>query len=191
MKKKYTNSDIKFLFKETCCNNVIEDIISGESDIGFIVFLDNQKSVFEKIFTIKELNFGYMDMKGDVCALVSKKHPFSERISISIDELKNYNLVVFGDESIHQINYIAEYELLGINVLENAIEVFDHHSLNKILKNTDYISLGINAKAKDKEILSIPIEGLDTKFKLVWISKENPSFENIKSELIEIVKSHF
>lgn len=121
--------------------NIVDDVVTRKSCIGFICMYDDKNSLAKKSLEEKGLVFtSLIQVKPYV--FIRKNHPLEKYETITLEDLKKYPAVFF-DQEINTLNF-------GDNTIKNIeydklIKVTDRDTIYSIIKNTDAYNIGSGA----------------------------------------------
>jgi len=128
--------------------NMMKTLRNGELDMAFSILANSEsENVSSEPLTEYRL-----------CAIMSDTHPLSQRESISINDLRNYGMIL-PEEGVNGSNAIQEYLCDAATGLKIRVTVNNPHTLLNMVKQSRCISILSEGQAKgDPELRAIPID---------------------------------
>ncbi len=147
----------EYVISEGKLQNVVDDIVTMKSCIGFICLYDDKNSLAKKSLEEKGIAFTSLK-KVKPHIFIRKNHPLEKLDSITLEDLKDYPAVFF-DQEITALNF-------GDNTIKNIvykklIKVTDRDTIYSIIKNTNAYNIGsgaVNSEVCD-EIVCKKLQG--------------------------------
>ena len=157
-------SDTKFHIREGSNSMAINDVYTQTSCLGIVQVHNAERKEF--LARLKAKNIHYKPIRSlERQVILSKNHPLLQTgRPIIIDDLYSYGLVrygnglLFGSENADNLWYNTFFDPGRIT---RQIFVYDRASLNNILAQTDYFTVGTSPSIRQEEIhnfVSVPLE---------------------------------
>lgn len=116
----YTNHNhIIIKFRETSAENVISDVLSGQSDFGILRYQKQYEKHFLSQVSYSELSYKVLS-EFTLSLLMHKSHPLSYKDIILQDDLTNFIEITQGDYYISKSNQNTQYNSKRICVYDRA-----------------------------------------------------------------------
>ena len=179
----------RYVFRmiETNMDQVIDDIHQNRSDLG-ILFLSNITEKFiKKVLKTKGIEFHEL-RKLMPHVYVSDHHPLANRASVSLEEMENYPIVIFEQESGVGMDFSEEIALSDLRRTDRIIYIKDRSTFYNVVENTDAFSIGsgiLPHRFSSDHVVSIPISGQPDAMKLGWIKQKNKSVTPEMTDFLE------
>lgn len=117
---KYKNHNhIIIKFRETSAENVISDVLSGQSDFGVLRYQKQYEKHFLSQVSYSELSYKTIS-EFDLSLLIHKSHPLAHNDIISQDDLVNFIEITQGDYYISKSKQNQQYNNKRICVYDRA-----------------------------------------------------------------------
>lgn len=152
----------KFSIKEIETYNVIQEVETGNSDIGIIAIKDGDFDVMKRYLGKKGVCFVEF-LKVSPHVFVRREHPLAARVSLKYRELQSFPYVSY-EQGEHNSSYFTE-EMLDCLAVKKHVEISDRATLMNLLLITDSYTIGTGimpSTLNDGDIVSIPLECEDS-----------------------------
>ncbi len=192
--KDYSGMGYDFSFWEKRAQNVIEDVASGDSDIGLLYLGGRNREELSKKLEAKSLSFTPLtECKPFV--YLHKTHPLSKKDEVFPEDLIPYHFVTFDTDDVKAFfsdEAIEKYNLAQpITVTDRATEL----NLIKNLNGYTFLSGAADHHAREdesEEFYTIPLqipEAPDSEpFTLGYITKKTSRIGKIATRYISEIK---
>lgn len=177
-------------------NEVIDDVLSGYSEIGVIHFSVRETETMMRSFESKQLNFVSV-AKFKPYAILSGDHPLLKGGGLSevdIRDLQNYGFVRYiGQFEDFIYNIATEKGIVDLNDSNRIIYVNDRMEQIRLISTTDFFTIGI-AKFPyqgSSNIRNIPLKNCSEHLRFGIITKENKRLTGIEQEFVDAVKQRY
>lgn len=151
----------KFSIKEIETYNVIQEVETGNSDIGIIAIKDGDFDVMKRYLGKKGVFFVEI-LKASPHVFVRRGHPLAARDTLKYRELQAYPYVSY-EQGEHNSSYFTE-EMLDSLGVKKHVEISDRATLMNLLLITDSYTIGTGimpSMLNGGDIVSIPLECQD------------------------------
>lgn len=187
----------KFHIREGSNTAAINDVYTHASCLGIVQIHNAEHREF--LARLKAKNICYHKIRSlDRQIILSIHHPLIQAgRPICVEDLYHYGLVryesglLFGNENADNLWYNT---LVDLNRIPNQILVSDRASLNNILAQTDYFTVGTSPSLKQEDvhnIISVPLnDGADkTSYtaEMGYIHLENAPLTHLAHQFIEML----
>ena len=168
---------------------VIEDVYSGQANIGVIHFDRRIHNVIRSQLSSQRLNYHFLCyVKPHI--IISNKHPLIlENKPVNLRTLVPYGFVRYlgqcEDFTYRIISKNAQYNL---NYGSRIVYLTSRASLLHLISNSDFYSIGIHdfsAQTSTYQIISIPVEDCDDMLEFGYILPDGTSASTITEEFIK------
>lgn len=140
--EKNSARSIDFKIKQTTFSEIVTDVRTGHSDIGFISVDLDQKNLFDNILDLNGLEYVHLaDIA--VCAYLSKKHPLADQDRVTIDDLLRFPLVI-SNFTVKEFLYSSFLSKIQFDQFRQKIQVDDYYSLMVILNELNAVTYTIS-----------------------------------------------
>ncbi|MEJ8553440.1 LysR family transcriptional regulator [Tepidibacter sp. Z1-5] len=136
--KKNNNNNINFKIKQTSFSEIVNDVSSGYSDIGFISIDSSQKKTINNVLNLNGLEFVHLS-NTKLYACMSENHPLSNKDCVTLDELTNFPLVILNF-TVKEFLYSSLLSKIKFDEFKQKIQVNNYHSLMLTLNELNAIS---------------------------------------------------
>ena len=177
----------KFSIKEIETHSVIQEVITGKSDIGIIALKGTDADIMKRYLSKKGLLFTSL-IEVPPHVFVRRTHPLAACKSLSFRELSSYPCVSY-EQGEHNSSYFTE-EMLDLFNAEKHIEISDRATLMNLLLVTDAytVGTGIMPSALNRgDIVSIPFNCSDV-YIIGYILSESRKISEISEQFIQLLK---
>lgn len=124
---------IKIYFKETNPVTAINDVASGESNMGVVRYQEIYEEHFEKLLQYNELDSELLWQYQSVVMMASD-HPLADYADIPYHELMAYTEIVHGDYQVPSLSFSEIKRSSGMESAHRRIYVYDRGSQYDLLK---------------------------------------------------------
>lgn len=157
------DSSYAYAVNETKTNKVLEHVRDMVSEVGVLAYSHSTEDMIRRLLKEYQLEFHPL-MKRDTYIYISKNHPLADRKELSLEDLKDYPCVTFGQESQTE-HYLSEEPLSEYN-FEKVIRTNDRATSVEVIVGLQGYSIGTGIMAESKaiadEIRTIKLKEEDT-----------------------------
>lgn len=171
---KYKEADIIFNLTEGRLQEVIEQVESGESEVGFIMSNHAQSRELKHMLNYKNLELNMIG-KDTWYLNVGPYSPFYHRKEVAMEELKAYPCVRLPDDYFSHLTFYLEIDGIKLTELKRVVYVNNGASIINLLQNTDVYRFGPLLSAPDYKrygIHTIPIKNCNLQINVGWIRRK-------------------
>lgn len=187
----YLNSqeheDYKLYIREGKTSEVIDDICTQRSDLGFISLSTTAEHFIMRILDSKGIEFHLIkNMKPHV--FLSKNHPLAQFSKISINQLVDYPRLSF-EQNNDSLNFAEE--VLTVDNSRNLVYVSDRATMNNLISHSLCYNIGSGCLLDgiiEDSIISIPIEDHQDIMKIGWIKLKNHPIDKKMNQFVELAE---
>ena len=177
---------VKFLEGKT--TEVIADVASGRSEIGFLHFPDEKEPGILLDLRNEKMEF-YSIGTAKPCLLLRKDHPLAALPMVSLQELSPYPLVSY-DYGVDGSVYVSEE---GVTMLQTdrQVAVSDGLMLTNVLISTDTCAVAmpyLGALLENCGIVFRPILGVKP-LHLGWIKKTDRVLQPLAKQYLQMLRT--
>lgn len=175
--------------------DVINDVESGDSDIGVIHFSGGQSEDIMSLLKKKELEFiPLTEVKPHI--VISANHELLKSgRPVTLEALKNYGFVRYQDQYEDFIYHIAFDNLnLDLNDSTKIVYVYGRSSLMYLISATNFYTIGIQAFDNQNsmyDVVSVPIEDCTETLCFGVITPQSSQLTDTMRRFIEIVSRRY
>lgn len=156
----------------------VKGLLDGKLDIAFC----------GKLFDERDINYIPMISQGLIVG-VDKSHPLAKRTSVSLEELKNYQLVSYRQESFVYQVLDGLFRRVGISPKQGFNDEISAASLVVAEKNMVAIALETLDTGFSRDFVSIPVEDVQDPFHIVYLAYKANAFHScVTEQLIEFAE---
>lgn len=173
-------------------DDVIEDVFSGQADVGVFHFDSKRRREVEESLSSKGLTYRFLAYV-EPHIVISKNHPL-------IVQHKPVNLHTLSDYGF--IRYLGQYDDLVYNLFgpetqnswngrSKVIYASTRGTLMRMISESTFYSIGIHdfdMQDSAYQAISIPISDCDLMFEFGYVMMEGVPVSNITNEFINAVK---
>lgn len=186
---KYDAAEYNFTLRETQTGEIIDDVASGNSELGILYLSENNEDVLRKLFKKNALVFEEM-FEASPHIFISKNHPLADKDTVNPDELKPYPYLVY-EQGERNSFYFSE-EFLSVLDMPKSIEVRDRATLFNLAigLNGFTVSSGvIDKELNGEDIIAKPLV-MDCSMHIGIIKKKNIMLSRYANAYIEALQRH-
>lgn len=157
--------DLRFSYRESNNQSVINDIYTNSADIGIIMITRANEKLAKDLLHVRRIACRPIFDMG-AYLIVREGHPLMNmKKPLSLEDIYNYNFVLYPSEqessprAMENIYGDAPLNLINWNRIRQIVYVHSRAALHNILTRTDYVSLGgspMLESEKNFHIASIP-----------------------------------
>lgn len=179
---------LQLSLKETDMAAVINDVASGQSDLGILFLSDKTERYIVRFLTEKNLSFEpLVTLKPHV--FMRKGHPLSGESTLLLDQLRPFPHVVFT-QSENQLYFAEEAEYGTAVDYDRMVYVSDRASIYNIMAHSDCVSTGSGILPEgyaDENLIAVPLaDSSDMRLGLVRMRQHVPSAA--EKQFVDILK---
>ncbi len=186
----FSGDGYDFAFREDKVSNVIADVALEKSGIGILYISESNRDEIARSLRSSALEFHHLT-ECNAFVYLHRKHPLSEKESISLEELSDYKFVTFDTDDVKSFfsdESIRRYSLdQAITVADRATEL----SLIKNLNGYTFLS-GVFGEETNEDFVLVPLkdcgDGRKLTFELGYITKKGGRMEKIALSYISAVR---
>ena len=187
--KEYSKSKYEFTLRESKTFDIIEDVRTAKSELG-VLFLSNfNREIILRIIQNADLKFSTLfNVKPHI--FVSRTNPLADRLSVTLDELKNYPRLTFEQGTNNSFYYAEEPHITEES--PKSIIVTDRATLfNLIIGLNGYtISSGIlSSDLNGTDIIAIPLESNEV-MEIGYICQPDRPLGSLSIRYLEHLKNY-
>lgn len=187
-----TNPDIIIEERQGTVEEVTANVEQGISEIGIIYYPRERVQLFRNYLHSKNLEVVEISVK-PTYVYVGENSPYYERNSITIEELKDLDLITGFDDffSMGHKNERAESGILNLELNHAKIFTNSDHLRLDMIKNTDLAELGIgtiNPGEVQNGVKCLEIAGESLEFIVGYVKEKNRILSENVMELISLVE---
>lgn len=174
----------KLALKEIETYNVIQEVETGNSDIGILAIKDSDFDVMKRYLGRKGISFVEF-LKASPHVFLRREHPLASKASLNYCELQNYPYVSY-EQGEHNSSYFTEEMFDSFNVKKH-VEISDRATLMNLLLITDAYTVGTGimpSTLNDGDIVTIPLECEDN-YIIGYILNDSRKFSQMSAKFIE------
>lgn len=173
-------------------DDVIEDVFSGQADVGVFHFDSKRRESVEELLSSKGLIYRFLAYV-EPHIVISKNHPLIvQNKPINLDTLSEYGFIRYlGQYDDLVYNLFGPDAQKGWNGSSRVIYVSTRGTLMQMISESTFYSLGIHdfdTQDSDYQAISIPITDCDLMFEFGYVMMEGVPVSNITHEFINAVK---
>ena len=178
----------KFAIKEIETYNVVQEVETGNSDIGIIAIKDGDFDVMKRYLGKKGISFTDL-ITASPHVFFRREHPLAERATLEYCDLVSYPYVSY-EQGDHNSSYFTE-EMFDPSGAGRHIEISDRATLMNLLLITDAYTVGTGimpSALNDGDIVSIPLK-CDEHYIIGYLLNDNRKLSAMASDFIDKLES--
>ena len=178
----------KFSIKEIETYNVIQEVETGNSDIGIIAIKDGDFDVMKRYLGKKGITF--VDcLRVSPHVFFRREHPLAKRESLEYCDLHSFPYVSY-EQGDHNSSYFTEEMFDSFNAKKH-IEISDRATLMNLLLITDSYTIGTGimpSELNNGDIVSIPLQ-CDDHYIIGYLLNDSRKLSDMTLKFIKKLKS--
>ena len=181
--------NFEFSLREGKTYEVVEDVRTQKSNLGILFISEEGQPFIKNYLEAKNIEFSLLK-RFDPHIFVRKDHPLAKNKNISLENLKNYPIILFEQEA-DAVNFYKE--LLNLKNYNKIIKVTDRGTIYNIIQHTDAYNIGTGNIIKEignSDIVTIPILDNIPKIDVGWIKLKNVEMNENMKLFIEFCKEY-
>lgn len=188
--KQFSSEGYDFSFREKKASLVIADVALEKSEIGILYLSDSNRDSILRSLSTNNLDFHKLT-ECNAFVYMHKSHPLSDRESVSLDEISDYQFVTFDTDDVKSFFSDEVIEHYGLN---QAITVADRATeLNLIEHLNGYTFLsGVYREETSEDFVLVPLKStngeINQSFELGYIIKNGKKMTDIGLTYIDYVR---
>lgn len=178
----------KFSIKEIETYNVIQEVETGNSDIGIIAIKEGDFDVMKRYLSKKGLSFSEL-LTASPHVFFRREHPLAKSECLAYCDLFSYPYVSY-EQGDHNSSYFTEEMSDSFNAKKH-IEISDRATLMNLLLITDSYTIGTGimpSALNSGDIVSIPLS-CDDRYFIGYILNDTRKTSEMGEQFIEKLKS--
>lgn len=164
--KRHPGDRLRFYYRETTNNEVIDDVYSSTADIGVIIASEDNWKMLENLLKARRIAH-HRVLNMDTHLIVRVGHPLTKKKgAITLNDVCRYNFVMYAHQNVLGIKSIENVysegsmeHILDWSRIRQISYVYSRASLHNLLTQTDAIALGSRETREQNRqfgIVSIP-----------------------------------
>ena len=187
--QKYDASEYNFTLRETQTGEIIDDVASGNSELGILYLSESNEEVLQKLFKKNDLVFEEI-FEASPHIFISKNHPLAKKEKIRLEELMPYPYLVY-EQGERNSFYFSE-EFLSVLDMPKSIEVRDRATLFNLARGVNGFTVSsgvIDSKLNGEDIVARPLN-MNCSMHIGIIKKKNIMLSRYADTYIQALKKH-
>lgn len=176
---------------ETNLDEVVFHVYDGRYSLGFILISSDTKEHWKHKADLYNLSWTTLSTHGSYVQ-VGKQHPFADRKSLCIDELREFPHATMASIDVSSILSCSDIRGYDENLSRKRIIVNDKSMLYEVLTHTNAFYIGTNLESLSPgygQIRYIPISDTDITMEFALLYLQSHTLTKIELEFIEEVKN--
>lgn len=184
---KQKHPQVNMSIKEDDNSNIMEDLETGEIDVGLIGLFQHEITGFQKLLSQKELYYQELFID-ELCLYASKNNPLLDKESIYLRETRDYPLIIYKNNVLDR-----DFAELNLNH-SNILRFNDRESMKQMVSNGNALAIFPRiTSVNDLYVASgniVPLNIIDFKIPLYIgiIFNERDYLSNIQYEFIRVLE---
>lgn len=187
--KEYTKDEYEFSLRESRTYDIIEDVVSGRSELGIIYLSHFNRSVIVNLLQSKDLGYKSLFL-AQPHIFLCRDHPLAQRSELTLEELSDYPRLVY-DQGTNNSFYFAE-ELHSTEVVAKNIVVTDRATLFNLLIGLRGYTIASGLLSSDlngDNIVSVPLQSDET-MELISVYQRHHKMSPLAQRYLEILRQY-
>lgn len=184
-----------YCLNESSTINVVDNVISGNANVGIIHFASQETEMMQKMFADKELEYTRLAAFLPYVCLSCNHELLRENRSIDISELKNYGFVRYIGQFEDFIYHITTENLhLDLNDSLRIVYVSDRAEQMHLISTTNFFTIGISEFSGQDSmygVVSVPLMNCSEQILFGIVTKKNAKLTEVEWEFIDLVKTSY
>ena len=187
--KEYTKDEYEFSLRESRTYDIIEDVVSGRSELGIIYLSHFNRSVIVNLLQSKDLGYKSLFL-AQPHIFLCRDHPLAQRSELTLEALSDYPRLVY-DQGTNNSFYFAE-ELHSTEVVAKNIVVTDRATLFNLLIGLRGYTIASGLLSSDlngDNIVSVPLQSDET-MELISVYQRHHKMSPLAQRYLEILRQY-
>lgn len=179
---------IHFFLQDADCFTSIDNVYSGESDLGILILSPLLKNYVLDIIKNKNLEITFLK-KLPVYVNLNQNHPVLKKQPFDFHNLRDYPYIHYALKDEKDLSYMPEIIYMKIINKDKLISVSDKHTKYNMVSSSNVFSIGCSLHPKFQAIhnwVSIPIPNLY--FEIYYLKSSERKLKSEAANFIEILK---
>ena len=183
--------EFTFILNEGSTSDVIKDLANGYTDVGVVHYNIHEANNIHDLIEKNGLSWNIIgELEPEI--ILSRNHElFRKEKKISLENLENYGFVRYlGKHEDFIYNIIKNGYYIDLNISNKIIYVYGRATLLNLISTSNFYTIGIKElenKNSNLDIISIPIEGCESRILFTLITRDNTPISPITEEFIHNV----
>ena len=185
----YNKDEYEFSLRESRTCDIIEDVLTGRSELGIIYLSNYNREVIKNILRSKDLAFKGLFMARPH-VFVCRTHPLAERSSVTLGDLVDFPRLTY-DQGTNNSFYYSE-ELHSTEIVPKNIVVTGRATLFNLLIGLQGYTIASGILSSDlngDQIVSVPLES-DENMELISVYRKSQKLSTLASRYLELLKDY-
>lgn len=187
--KEYGGDEYEFCLKELQTSRVIEEVKSGQSEIGIIYMSKFNNEIIKKTLRNEGLDFEVM-FRAEPHVCISRKNPLADKEKITFEDLKDMTRISY-DQKVDDSFFFYE-ELYSTSSSLKDIIVTDKASLVYLLNEIDSYTIStavLNKHLEQSGAVTVPLD-CDEYMDIAYIYLAGRPISEVGKALVELAEKY-
>lgn len=160
------DTDLRFTYKETSNQEVIDDVYMNKADIGILLYPEQDKKNIHELLKLRRLTYHRL-FDSSTWLFCRTGHPLlAKKELLTLEDIYQYNFALYPSQksakalAVESLYSDATLNMINWNRIRQIIYVHSRSLLHNILERTDYLGIGMTPILEQEEnyhIVSIPL----------------------------------
>lgn len=185
----YNQDEYEFSLRESRTYDIIEDVVSGRSELGIIYLSNYNREVIKNMLKTKDLGYKPLFI-AKPHVFVCRNHPLATKTTVSLSELEEFPRLTY-DQGTNNSFYFSE-ELHSTAHAPKNIVVTDRATLFNLLiglKGYTIASGILSSDLNGDQIVSVPLIS-DESMELISVYRKGQKLSPLAARYLEILQNY-
>lgn len=184
------NKKIDITLKETYKEQVIEDVIINQYEIGLITLTNLEQAIWHHLMKENEIEFKKI-RKSRPYAYIGKNNPLYNREEIYEEELKAFMMIYLAERPEICFPYTFDLHQAHVFNSDKKIYLSNKYTIMKIIEETDAYALGAWCDFEETQnIRLIPVVAEGMYYNIGWLQRKGSRLSAEAKLFIELFQKH-
>lgn len=178
---------------ETSTEEVLNNIATLKSEIGFVTVNDLQLPALKKILELKDLELHEIS-EGPLYVHVGCQNPLFGRECIHARELLPHTYISLPEDFFSNLNQLLNLDGIRIIDFSKSLKINNYHAIINMVKRTDAFILGNQWQMEELQkgqICSILLEKCSVRKKLFWIKRKKEILSHQAESFLNLIIAYY
>lgn len=187
----HQQEDITIRLSEQRLQQVIEQVESGEAEIGFIMSNNVQTKEVKHMLNFKNLTFHPLGTD-TWYANAGPNCPYYDQDEVTMRQMLQVPFVRMSDDYFSHLTFYLQIDGVRLTEFHRTIHANDSAAILSLLRNTDAMRFGPGISTEDFAdygIRTIPIRNCDVRINVGWIQRKREILSREAQDFVKILES--
>ena len=178
---------------ETSTEEVLNNISTLKSEIGFVTVNDLQLPALKKILELKDLELHEIS-EGPLYVHVGRQSPLFGREYIHARHLLPHTYISLPEDFFSNLNQLLDLDGIRIMDFTKTLKINNYHAIINMVKRTDAFIFGNQWQREELQkgqICSILLEKCSVRKKLLWIKRKKEILSFQAESFVNLITSEY